>query len=424
MLWCCFLGGLPQSILSKFRDLTMAKNVWILTLAQAFAMSATPMMMLLGGIIGAKLAPSEALATLPIASMVIGVALSVVPVSRLMRRFGRKPLFIAGALWAAISGGVAIIATGQQWFALFCLSGFMLGSAGAVVQQYRFAAMESVSAELAPKAASRVLVGGLVAAFVGPELAVLGGELISLPYVGAFMFLSLVSLGAAIILSFYDSQAEVTQQQASDDRLDSTPVSPRPLIHILATPGVWVAISAATIGYALMSFVMTATPLHMHHIEHHSLADTKWVIQSHIIAMYLPSLFSGYLIAKWGTSKMMLIGLLAYVVTIVVALMGAELLNYWLALVLLGIGWNFLFVSGTVLLPRYYARSERYSMQSFNDSFVFGAQAIASLSAGWVIHLLGWQVLLLSCIPFIALHLLLMAWQYFYSKQASAVENS
>ena len=383
----------------------MPFNVWLLTLAQAFAMSATPMMMLLGGLIGADIAPSPELATLPIASMVVGLAVSVQPVSRLMQRFGRKQVFVGGALLAASSGLVAALATSEQHFILFCLSGAMLGSAGAVVQQYRFAAMESVSEELVAKAASRVLLGGLVAAVIGPELAVWGSKLWQQAYVGAFLCLSLVSLIAAVILSFYrEPKLETSSgyEQAENNA--------RSLAEILSQPQLWVAIAGATLGYAMMSFVMTATPLHMHHVEHHSLADTKWVIQSHIIAMYLPSLFSGVLVARLGVSKMMLLGLAAYLITIIVAIIGRDLLNYWAALVLLGIGWNFLFVAGTSLLPRCYKKAERYKVQSFNDSFIFGAQAIASLSAGWVIHLLGWNILLISCLPLIAAQLLLIAW--------------
>lgn len=383
----------------------MPFNVWVLTLAQAFAMSATPMMMLLGGIIGADIAPSPELATLPIASMVVGVALSVLPVSKLMQRFGRKPIFISGALMAATSGMLAAYATSKQDFVLFCLSGMLLGSAGAVVQQYRFAAMESVSEQLAAKAASRVLLGGLVAAIIGPELAVLGGVISDQAYVGAFSFLTIVSLIAATILCSYREP----QIDRSSSR-KATKATGRPLAVILTQPKLWVAIAGATLGYAMMSFVMTATPLHMHHIEHHSLADTKWVIQSHIIAMYLPSLISGVLVARIGVSKMMLLGLLAYVVTIITALLGRDLLNYWAALVLLGIGWNFLFVAGTALLPRCYNTDERYKVQAFNDTFIFGAQAMASLSAGWVIHALGWEILLIICLPVIAAQLLLIAW--------------
>ncbi|MFT5789848.1 MAG: MFS family permease, partial [Shewanella sp.] len=242
-------------------------------------------------------------------------------------------------------------------------------------------------------------------AMIGPELAVLGGVLSEQAYVGAFLFLTIVSLIAATILCFY---REPKIDRSSTQQVTKT--TGRPLTVILSQPQIWVAIAGATLGYAMMSFVMTATPLHMHHIEHHSLADTKWVIQSHIIAMYLPSLISGVLVARIGVSKMMLLGLLAYVITIITALLGHDLLNYWAALVLLGIGWNFLFVAGTALLPRCYNADERYKTQAFNDTFIFGAQAMASLSAGWVIHVLGWEILLIICLPVIATLLLLIAW--------------
>ncbi|WP_394391857.1 MFS transporter [Shewanella woodyi] len=396
----------------------MPFNVWVLTLAQAFAMSASPMMMLLGGIIGIELAPEPGLATLPITAMVIGVAISVLPVTQLMRRFGRKPIFISGSILSAIAGLVAAYGTHEKNFVIFCVSGILLGVSGAIVQQYRFAAMEAVEPNLGAKAASRVLLGGLVAAFLGPELAVFGSELVDIPYVGAFMFLTLICLLAAFTLLFYrePNRANLAHQDVAQSKI-------RAFGTILNQPKIWVAIAGAMIGFSMMSFVMTATPLHMHHNEHYSLADTKWVIQSHIIAMYLPSLFTGYLVAKWGVTRMMLIGLTAYLVTIVIALVGSELLNYWVALVLLGLGWNLLFVGGTVLLPQCYRAGEGFKVQALNDTLVFGAQALASLSAGWVIHQLGWQLLLNICIPFIALQLLLMAWWCFSeNSRASAVE--
>ena len=397
----------------------MPFNVWILTLAQAFAMSAAPMMMLLGGIIGIELAPEPGLATLPITAMVIGVAISVLPVTQLMRRFGRKPIFISGSVLAAIAGLIAAYATYDSNFTLFCISGVLLGTGGAVVQQYRFAAMEAVEPALGAKAASRVLLGGLVAAFLGPELAVLGSEIIDVPYVGAFVFLTFICTLAAITLCFYHEPAKLSHAQT-----DITHNDVRTFGAILSQPKIWVAIAGGIIGFAMMSFVMTATPLHMHHNEHYSLADTKWVIQSHIIAMYLPSLFTGYFVAKWGVTKMMLVGLGAYLVTIVVALMGSELLNYWSALVLLGLGWNLLFVGGTVLLPQCYREGEGFKVQALNDTLVFGSQALASLSAGWVIHQLGWQLLLNICLPFIALQLLLMAWWRYAKSNSNALDVS
>lgn len=220
--------------------------------------------------------------------------------------------------------------------------------------------MEAVEPALGAKAASLVLLGGLVAAFLGPELAVLGSELIDVPYVDAFVFLTLICILAAITLCFYREPLKLNRAQADMHHEDV-----RTFGAILSQPKIWVAIAAGIIGFAMMSFVMTATPLHMHHIEHYSLADTKWVIQSHIIAMYLPSLFTGYFVARWGVTKMMLVGLAAYLVTIVVALMGSGLLNYWGALVLLGLGWNLLFVGGTVLLPQCYREGEGFEGAGF-----------------------------------------------------------
>lgn len=397
----------------------MPFNVWVLTIAQALSMSAAPLMMLLGGLVGANLAPAPELATLPITAMVLGVAISILPVNRLISLFGRKVVFIAGSLIAALSGGVAAFAIEQDNFILFCGSGLLLGFAGAVIQQYRFAAMEAVDQSLAAKAASQVLVGGLVAAFLGPELAVLGSKFIATPFVGAFLLLSLVSFLSAICLLFYQQNVVVALTNNESYRGVT-----RPLSQLLSQFPLWVAIAGATIGFAMMSFVMTATPLHMHHIEHHSLADTKWVIQSHIIAMYAPSLVTGFLVTRWGVARMMFIGLVAYLITIIAALMGNELINYWVALVLLGLGWNLLFIGGTVLLPRCYREGEGLKVQAINDLFIFGFQAIASLSAGWVIHLLGWQQLLIICLPFIVLQFVLLAcWKRSINKKRQVLSQ-
>jgi MFS family permease len=168
-----------------------------------------------------------------------------------------------------------------------------------------------------------------------------------------------------------------------------------------------------------MSFIMTATPVHMHVHEAYSLQDTKWVIQSHIFAMFFPSLFSGWLITKLGTSKIIYLGLFSYVVTILIALTGKEWLNYWLALVLLGIGWNFLFVGGTVLLAQSYQPNERYKVQGLNEFLVFGCQAMAALSAGVFLNLIDWRGLLLASFTIIAVQLIVITWQHIRQKQFS-----
>ncbi|MBL4631225.1 MAG: MFS transporter, partial [Paraglaciecola sp.] len=180
------------------------------------------------------------------------------------------------------------------------------------------------------------------------------------------------------------------------------------------------AVSASVVGYALMSFIMTATPVHMHVHEAYSLQDTKWVIQSHIFAMFFPSLFSGWLISRLGTSKIIYLGLFAYVATILIALTGSEWLNYWAALVLLGIGWNFLFVGGTVLLAQSYQPNERFKVQGLNEFLVFGCQATAALSAGVFLNLIDWHGLLLASFVIIAVQLIVIICQQIRLKRMAA----
>ena len=165
---------------------------------------------------------------------------------------------------------------------------------------------------------------------------------------------------------------------------------------------------AATIGYAVMSFIMTATPVSMHVMDGHSLSHTKMVIQSHIVAMFLPSLVTGGLIKRFGTSRIMIAGLVAYLICIAFAFSGHFIHNYWVALVLLGVGWNFLFVAGTSLLPQTYRENERFKVQAFNEFFLFSSQAMAALSAGWVVYSFGWELLLIITIPFILAQLVLV----------------
>jgi MFS family permease len=189
-------------------------------------------------------------------------------------------------------------------------------------------------------------------------------------------------------------------------------------LNVIARQPVFIlAVSASVVGYALMSFIMTATPVHMHVHEAYSLQDTKWVIQSHIFAMFFPSLFSGWLISKLGTTKIICLGLSSYVATILIALTGSEWLNYWVALMLLGIGWNFLFVGGTVLLAQSYQPSERFKVQGLNEFLVFGCQATAALSAGVFLNLIEWNGLLFVSFVIILIQLMVIAWQQYRNLQ-------
>jgi predicted MFS family arabinose efflux permease len=274
------------------------------------------------------------------------------------------------------------------------------------VQQFRFAAMESVSSDEMANAVAKVLLGGLVAAFIGPELALYNKDLFKVEFVGSFLSLAVLYLLSLLLLTLYQ-QKQSTKIQAS--------TAGRPLKLIIKQPVFWAAVLSATIGYALMSFIMTATPMSMHIHDGHNLSDTKWVIQSHIMAMFLPSLFSGYLINKFGVKRIMLTGVGIFIACILIALLDRSLLIYWLSLVLLGVGWNFLFVSGTALLPHCYHENERFKVQAVNEGCVFSVQALASLSSGWVLFQFGWENLLWLSLPMLSIVLIAI---YYWQKSS------
>lgn len=381
----------------------MHKNVYILTLAGALGTCVAPMVVFIGGIVGSELAPVPVLATLPVAAMVVGTAGFVLPISRAMSHFGRKPVFIANALWAALNACLASYAVMQANFYLFVFAVGLLGGNLAGVQQFRFASMESVHESQRPNAASIILLGGLVAAFAGPELAYWGRNLLDEVFAGSFLFLALTSTLCACVLCLYQPvEASVAEAAGAKEG--------RALNEILSNGAVWLAIVSATVGYAVMSYIMTATPVSMHEINEHSLVDTKWVIQSHICAMYLPSLFAGKFIQKFGVKVVMFSGLMTYLACIVIASAGEQVMHFWWALVLLGIGWNFLFVAGTTLLPQTHEPNEGLKVQGFNDLVVFSVQAAAALASGWVLLSVGWQILLWLALPAMAVQLALTAY--------------
>jgi MFS family permease len=375
-------------------------NVWLLALASASAMSASPLMMLIGSIIGADLAPNMKLATLPITLIVVGTALGVVPASRGMSRMGRKPtflLFISIGIGSCLLAGQALA---QQSFSLFCLSSALLGFTNAALQQIRFAAMECVPLEKGATAASIIMCAGIVSAFLGPELALLGRELSSIEYRGSF-WLAAACLGTGGVVMMLYAPAPL--------RAATSAGNARPITTMLRNPSLLLAISSGAVAYIVMSFIMTATPISMHLHQGHSLEDTKWVIQSHIAAMFLPSLLTVWLFRIISIRGLMVAGLVCFGATITIGLIDSTVIGYWGQLVMLGIGWNFLFVSGTALLPTSHEPGEQYRAQALNDSVVFSSQAIASLSAGWAITVMNWENMLLLCaVPMILMVVLML----------------
>src|SRR5690554_1800105 len=381
----------------------MPLNVWILVAAQALAMCTAPFIVFIGSIQGRLLAPAPEYATLPVGLVVVGTVLSIKPATWLMERVGRKRVMLLGTLMGLVAGGLGVYASWQSAFTVMCLAAVTGGAGLAVVHQYRFAAMESVAPDMAGSAAARVLLGGLVAAWLGPEVAGLGSSATeAFPFLLSWAGLAVIQALALIIL--------VIGYRPARERVPETAVGGgRPMKEILANPLVWTAISGAAIGYAVMSFIMTATPLSMTEMAGHDFDDAKRVIQLHIMAMYLPSLISGWLTRVVGIPLMMAAGLLAYLGCIVLAASGISFHHYLWALVLLGVGWNFLFVGGTTLLPKGYRDAERFRVQGLNDMLVFGAQATAALSAGAVLTSYGWASLVLVAIPLLILHSLFMA---------------
>lgn len=374
--------------------------------------SGSSLVVFVGGIIGTALAPIDELSTLPVAAIIVGTALFTVPVSLTMKRLGRRSTFFIVftiAIGLSLLGAYSIFISS---FYLFCFSLLLLGVATATLNQFRFAAMESVKPDLIPLAASTVLLGGIAAAYIGPEVALLGRALLSAEYAGSFLLLAGLFLLGLVALVFYRNT-----EQSEEDKKEGG----RTLSTIIKQPVFLAAVASGAVGYAVMSFIMTATPVSMHVMDGHSLQDTKWVIQSHILAMFLPSLVSGYFIKKIGNVKMILIGVLAFGICVTIAYSGHQVGHYWWSLLLLGVGWNFLFIGGTTLLPSSYKPNERFKVQAVNDFIIFGTQAFSALSAGFIVHALGWEKLLLISIPFL---LIPVAAIVYFVKKKRAVESS
>lgn len=373
--------------------LSLPRNVWILASTISITMASISLLMLVGGIIGAELAPSPNMATLPIAAFVVGMAASTVPATMLLKNFGRKAgtYFGFGATLAAAA--CAVIAVNTHSFWMLVNAGLFIGSGTAFYQQFRFAAIESLSdpRDTGPALAALMLFN-IFGAILGPELATAGRYLIpnTEQYTGSFLMLAGLILLAMTIFSFFKNPSA----PATDINQAA-----RPLGHIVKQPLFIVALISSGLGYGLMSFLMTSTPLSMHTHHGFSLEEAKWVIQSHLVAMFLPSLFSGFLLKKFGEGTMMLTGGLLYAVVIGIAFSGQALGHYWWALVLLGVGWNCLFLAGTSLLPKTYSHSERFKAQAVNDLIVFSVQAIAALSAAWVLFTFGWATQIAIGIP-------------------------
>ncbi len=375
----------------------MNKNLWILTLSQVFGFTAATITVFLSGIIGSQIASIKSLATLPTALYVVGTAIFTILAARIMSKIGRRLGFIFAALGSSMASLLGAFAISQLNFILFCISCLILGMGAAFNHQYRFAAAESVEKEKAPKAISILMLAGIVSAFLGITSANYTKNLIpDYLYVGSYLMLAAFTFIPAILLFFYknDEKAKIDLNNTNTGRR---------LFEIIFQPRFLQAVIASAFAYAVMSFLMTATPLSMHVMEKMSLEKTGLVLQLHVAAMFLPSLITGNLIKKFGHSNIMYMGVLMLVLTIVLSLFEQSYANYMVALIFLGFGWNFLFISGTSLVVLTYKEEEKFKAQGINDLIVFTTMALASLSAGIVLSLTSWTTMNLVCIPFLVL---------------------
>lgn len=378
------------------------RNLVILFACQLLCVAGSIVIFTLGGIVGAQLASTPALATLPLFVMVVGTALTTVPAATLMQRVGRRLGFASAALAAALASLLAAYGLERGSLILFSLGALGIGANNAFVQQYRFAAAESVASASASRAISLVLVGAIGGALVGPQLATWGDGSEASVHVVAMLVLAVLYAAVAVL-------ALGLRQTASDIETGSHTAT-RPLGQIARQPAYLVAVLAGIVAYGLMTLLMTAAPLSMHRADGYALDVAARVVGTHVMAMYAPSLVSGYLIERAGVVRSMALGSLLLALAIAAGLAGREVVHYTVAMILLGVGWNFLYVSGTTLLVRTYRGAERSRAQALNELSVFGSSALASLLSGTLIHLFGWTTLLAAALPLIAAMALGLLW--------------
>lgn len=345
-------------------------------------------MVLITGLLGAAIAPDPKMATLPAAMLIVGTASATIPAALWMQKVGRKLGIATGIALAIVGMSLACYAALTSNFWLLVGAMMLVGFNAAFTQQGRFIILEnSDSEEQQADGLTLGLLANLFAAIVGPWLGAEGRDLIESPagFAGSFL-LAIVVLGLGLLV--------LTLFTNRNLQISNTDHSKRPLLEIFKQPIFLIAMGSAAIGYGVMSLVMTATPISMHQMSGHSIDHTRFVIQSHIVAMFLPSLLSGFLLKRGLRMRLIFSGLAIYILVVIIGFGGIDLLHYWWALVLLGLGWNLLFLTSTALLPQAYNEADRFKAQALNDFLVFSVQALSAFGAGWLLFNLGWNAVL------------------------------
>ncbi|MCC5903556.1 MAG: MFS transporter [Halomonas sp.] len=379
----------------------MPVTVLLLSLCQALLITGSVLLIAVSPLIGASLAPSASWSTAPVATQWLGLMCATIPASLIMAKLGRKRGFVLGNLVGLIGAVVAVQALIGEHFGLFLLATWLIGIGIGFGQLYRFAAVEAAPVNLRDRAIGLVMGGGVLAAFAGPWLSRVSRELGEVPFLGSFVGLAALYALALLVLTI------TRLPPASRTHSEGTGL---PLRKILSQPGFIVAVSAAMVGYGVMNLAMTATPLAMagagHHFDHVSMT-----IQWHVVAMFLPSFFTGYLTARFGAKRIIVVGCLLLVASALVAQFEAGLVGFNVALILLGLGWNFTFLPATGLLTESYRPEDKARTQAANEFLVFGTAAITALLAGPLVSSLGWSMLNIALIPVALVPLGVLVWQ-------------
>ena len=390
-------------------DIRARGNVRKLAVAQALAGANSAVIFATGAIVGAMLAPTMSLATVPVSVYVVGLAIGTLPVGAISRAYGRRVAFLIGSGCGVMCGVLGALAILRGSFALFCFATLFGGLYGAVAQSYRFAAADGASASFRPKALSWVLAGGVFAGVLGPQMLQWTMDIWQ-PYLFAFSFCvqAAVALVAMAVLATIDAPKPKPAELRGG----------RPLLELVRQPRFIVAAICGVVATSMMNLVMTSAPLAMKMCGL-SLSDSNFSIQWHIVAMYLPSFFTGGLIARFGASRIVTIGLLLEAFAAAIGLSGTTAMHFWVGLVVISVGWNFGFVGASALVMETHRASERNKVQAFNDFLVFGVMAVGSFSSGELLANYGWGAINAVVFPAVLFGLAVLTLSGFASRRAA-----
>jgi MFS family permease len=376
------------------------RNVALLAACQALLFTNNSTLIAINGLAGLSLAPYIGLATLPVTCWVLGGAIGTMPASLHMKRVGRQRGLMSGTLWGVVGALICATAIWLQSFWLLCFGTLVWGVYNAYGQYYRFAAADVASVDFKATAISLVLAGGLVGGILGPTASRWTIELLAPKFMGAYLVLIGFAIATMILLRYIRIPTPSAAEQAAKGR---------PLREIAAQPKYILAVASGAIGYGVMNFLMTSTPIAMQ-VCGHPYGDAAFVISSHIIGMFAPSFVTGPLIKRVGALPVMFVGALLNFAAIGIALSGIAVAQFWWALFILGVGWNFLYIGGTTLLTQTYRPEERARAQGTNEQAIFIMMAISSVSSGLTVTTAGWERVNLFALPLVATVLIGIVW--------------